>query len=194
LAATGATVTLAAAPIDAAWHAAFGRDAVLWSPPHLLGVVGTLALIVGPVAGTRPGTRPWLPAAAGALLVGSAVVPVLEFETDVPQFSETLYLPVLLAGTLFAAAMLRLVVPGPLPVVRAVGIYLLLRLAITIGLAALGRSTPTCRWRSWGWPPSTCHGRRRASATPRARPGWRSPPGLPAPSAWPASPPGRWPW
>src|SRR5262245_17575526 len=86
LAATGAAVTLAAAPIDAAWHAAFGRDAVLWSPPHMLGVFGTLALIVGILAGTRagPGTRPWLPAAAGALLLGSAVMPVLEFETDVP--------------------------------------------------------------------------------------------------------------
>src|SRR6266511_2450118 len=142
LAATGATVTLATAPIDAAWHAAFGRDAVLWSPPHLLGVFGTLALIVGTLAGTRPGTHPWIPAAAGALLLGSAVMPVLEFETDVPQFSEALYLPVLLAGGLLAAAVLRLVVPGPVPVVRAVGIYVLLRVAITIGLAGLGRSTP----------------------------------------------------
>ena len=32
LAAAGGTVTLAALPIDAAWHARFGRDAVLWSP------------------------------------------------------------------------------------------------------------------------------------------------------------------
>jgi hypothetical protein len=142
LAATGATVTLAAAPTDAAWHAAFGRDAVLWSPPHLLGLVGTLVLIVGILAGTRPGTCPWLLAAAGALLLGSAVMPVLEFETDVPQFSEALYLPVLLAGALLAAAMLRGLVPGPLPVVRAVGTYLLLRLAITVALAGLGRSTP----------------------------------------------------
>jgi hypothetical protein len=142
LAATGATVTLASAPIDAAWHAAFGRDAVLWSPPHLLGVFGTLVLLVGLLAGTRPGTRPWLPAAAGALLLGSAVVPVLEFETDVPQFSEALYLPVLLAGALLAAAVLRLLVPGPLPVVRVVGIYVLLRVAITIGLVGLGRSMP----------------------------------------------------
>jgi hypothetical protein len=142
LAATGAVVTLASAPIDAAWHAAFGRDAVLWSPPHMLGVFGTLVLIVGLVAGARLDGRPWLPAAAGALLLGSAVLPVLEFETDVPQFSEALYLPVLLAGALLAAAVLRLLVPGPLPVVRVVGIYVLLRVAITIGLAGLGRSTP----------------------------------------------------
>jgi hypothetical protein len=37
---------------------------------------------------------------------------------------------------------LRQVIPGPLPVARAVGIYVLLRVAITIGLAGLGRSTP----------------------------------------------------
>jgi hypothetical protein len=143
LAATGATVTLASAPIDATWHATFGRDAVLWSPPHMLGVFGTLALVVGVLAGARPDRgRPWLAAAAGALLLGSAVLPVLEFETDVPQFPEALYLPVLLAAALLAAAILRVLVPGPLPVVRAVGIYLLLRVAITIGLAGLGRSTP----------------------------------------------------
>jgi hypothetical protein len=142
LAATGATVTLASAPIDAAWHAAFGRDAVLWSPPHMLGLFGTLVLVVGLLAGARPGGRLWLPAAAGALLLGSAIMPVLEFETDVPQFSEALYLPVLLAGALLAAAILRSLVPGPLPVVRVVGIYVLLRVAITIGLAGLGRSTP----------------------------------------------------
>jgi hypothetical protein len=142
LAATGATVTLASTPIDAAWHAAFGRDAVLWSPPHMLGVFGTLALLVGLLAGARPGGRPWLPTAAGALLLGSAIMPVLEFETDVPQCSEALYLPVLLAGALLAAAILRSLVPGPLPVVRVVGIYVLLRVAITIGLAGLGRSTP----------------------------------------------------
>jgi hypothetical protein len=69
-------------------------------------------------------------------------VPVLEFETDVPQFSETLYLPVLLAATLFAAMVLRQVLPGPLPVARAVVAYVLVRAAITLGLAALGRSTP----------------------------------------------------
>jgi hypothetical protein len=49
---------------------------------------------------------------------------------------------VLLAATLFAAMVLRQVIPGPLPVARAVGIYVLLRVAITLGLVGLGRSTP----------------------------------------------------
>ncbi|MGP4045367.1 hypothetical protein [Streptomyces sp. 2A115] len=34
------------APADEAWHTAFGRDAVLWSPPHLLAIVATFALAV----------------------------------------------------------------------------------------------------------------------------------------------------
>ena len=142
LAAAGGTVTLAALPIDAAWHARFGRDAVLWSPPHMLAIFGSLALLVGLLGAARPDTSPWILTGLGALLLGSAAVPVLEFETDVPQFSETLYLPVLLATTLFAAWILRQVLPGPLPVVRAVGVYVLLRVAIAVGLAGLGRSTP----------------------------------------------------
>ena len=142
LAAAGGTVTLAALPVDAAWHASFGRDAVLWSPPHMLAVFGSLALLVGFLGAARPDTSPWILTSLGALLLGSAVVPVLEFETDVPQFSETLYLPVLLATTLFAAMVLRQVLPGPLPVARAVAIYVLLRVAIALGLAGLGRSTP----------------------------------------------------
>jgi hypothetical protein len=142
LAAAGGAVTLAALPIDAAWHNAFGRDAVLWSPPHMLAVFGSLALLVGFLGAERPDVPPWILTGLGALLLGSAVVPVLEFETDVPQFSETLYLPVLLAAALFAAMVLRQVIPGPLPVVRAVGIYVLVRVAITLGLVGLGRSTP----------------------------------------------------
>src|SRR5512132_1947459 len=108
----------------------------------MLAVFGSLALLVGFLGAARPDVPPWILTGLGALLLGSAVVPVLEFETDVPQFSETLYFPVLLAAALFAAMVLRQVIPGPLPVVRAVGIYVLVRVAITLGLVGLGRSTP----------------------------------------------------
>ena len=60
LVAAGGTVTLAALPIDAAWHAAFGRDAVLWSPPHMLAIFGSLALLVGLLGAARPDTSPWI--------------------------------------------------------------------------------------------------------------------------------------
>jgi hypothetical protein len=58
LVAAGGTVTLAALPIDAAWHAAFGRDAVLRSPPHMLAIFGSPALLVGFLGAARPDTSP----------------------------------------------------------------------------------------------------------------------------------------
>ncbi len=50
LAAWGIALTVLAAPIDDLWHRLFGVDVTLWSPPHLLGLVGaavnTLACLV----------------------------------------------------------------------------------------------------------------------------------------------------
>jgi hypothetical protein len=50
LAAWGIALTVLAAPIDDLWHRLFGLDVTLWSPPHLLGIVGaainTLACLV----------------------------------------------------------------------------------------------------------------------------------------------------
>ena len=43
----GTLVTLASAPIDELWHTLYGRDAVAWSPPHMLGLVGVLLLVGG---------------------------------------------------------------------------------------------------------------------------------------------------
>ena len=40
LAAWGIGLTVLAAPIDDLWHRLFGLDVTLWSPPHLLGIVG----------------------------------------------------------------------------------------------------------------------------------------------------------
>jgi len=40
LAAAGIGLTVLAAPIDDFWHRMFGLDVTLWSPPHLLGIVG----------------------------------------------------------------------------------------------------------------------------------------------------------
>lgn len=141
-AAAGGLVTLGSGVADAFWHEAFGRDAVLWSPPHMLAVFGTVALIVGVLAGARPGTPSWLLSTAGALLLGSALIAVLEFETDVPQFSESLYLPTLLVSSLFALWVLRRLVPGRFAVTRVVGMYVLARLIIAAVLMALGRTAP----------------------------------------------------
>lgn len=72
---------------DNAWHDAFGRDAVEWSPPHM-----------SPVIFAAPPASPWahwrvvdlnaaaLRAAAGALLLANAEAPVSSSRTGVPQF------------------------------------------------------------------------------------------------------------
>src|SRR5680860_1919228 len=63
----GGLGALAAAPIDAVWHEAYGRDAVLWSPPHMLVVFSATALTLGVISGL-PKAGKALRAAAGVLL------------------------------------------------------------------------------------------------------------------------------
>jgi hypothetical protein len=101
----GVAATLAAAPVDELWHVAFGRDAVVWSPPHMLGFAALFALATGFFleAARLPGR--WgvmLTVAMGAFLIGAVHVPVMEYESDVPQFAVLWYLPVLTAGTALA--------------------------------------------------------------------------------------------
>jgi hypothetical protein len=40
LAALAITLTVLAAPLDELWHRMFGLDVTIWSPPHLLGLLG----------------------------------------------------------------------------------------------------------------------------------------------------------
>jgi hypothetical protein len=47
LAAWGIAVTVLAAPIDDLWHRLYGIDVTLWSPPHLLGLVGSVINTLG---------------------------------------------------------------------------------------------------------------------------------------------------
>ena len=94
----GVAVTLASGPIDNAWHVAFGRDAVIWSPPHMLGIAGTLALgasILAELAGRRERWARPFTVLAGALVLAAASFASAEYDTDVPQFDEVFYLPVL---------------------------------------------------------------------------------------------------
>lgn len=143
LASIGGAVTLASAPVDVAWHAAYGRDAVLWSPPHLTAVVGTLALSLGVLAGLRTATgrgagTARLAAAAG--VIGALQVPVLEYDSDVAQFAVVWFLPVAALGLCLAAALLEDLLPGRWAPVGAAALYTALR-AGTVGLlAALGFS------------------------------------------------------
>ena len=130
LSVVGVAVTLASAPIDNAWHLAFGRDAVIWSPPHMLGIVGTLALgaaILAEIARRR--SR--LTVIAGALVLASAGFVTVEYETDVPQFDEVFYLPVLGLATAIGLTLVRAVSEGRWPATRSAAVY-------TLFIAAVG--------------------------------------------------------
>ena len=136
----GGVAVLVSAPVDELWHTAYGRDSVLWSPPHLLAAAGSTALTVGLVLGLRRGS---VTAAVGAALaVGAFVVPVMEYETDVPQFDVALYLPVLAVGLGLASPVVRSLVGGAWPFTTVAGVYSVMRLAIAGGLAGIGHSTP----------------------------------------------------
>lgn len=111
LAAVSVAVTLASAPIDNFWHESFGRDAVAWSPPHMLGVVGMLGLAAALL--TILGDRRLLGPATGALVFAAATFAVFEYDTDVPQFDAVWYLPVLALGAAIAATLVHLRSPRP---------------------------------------------------------------------------------
>lgn len=142
LAGLGGAVTLAAAPLDAFWHDAFGRDAVLWSPPHMLVVFASTTMAIGLLAGLRPTRRGIVEAALSAVVLGSAMMTVLEYDTDVPQFSQILYLPVVLVSGLFAVAIIRALVSRSYAVAQGVAVYIAVRLIVVAALILLGRSTP----------------------------------------------------
>ena len=77
LAAWGIAITVLAAPIDDLWHRIFGIDVTLWSPPHLLGILGAsinalaCLVIAREVYPERSGARLVAMVVAGAVLYGS---------------------------------------------------------------------------------------------------------------------------
>jgi hypothetical protein len=83
LAAWGVALVILAAPIDELWHRLFGLDITLWSPPHLLGLLGSAVNTVGTllaaleVYGARSRARWTALLLGGALLYGGTRV-VLE--------------------------------------------------------------------------------------------------------------------
>jgi hypothetical protein len=106
LAAISVLATLASGPIDDLWHRAFGRDAVIWSPPHVLGIVGTMALGAALTAEVVRRGAVWA-AAAGGLTLSAANFVVAEYDTDVPQFDVVWYLPALALSAGLALALVR---------------------------------------------------------------------------------------
>lgn len=137
--------TLASGPIDNAWHEAFGRDSVIWSPPHMLGIAGTLSLAAALLAelASRPErwTRP-LATVAGALVLAAAGFATVEYDTDVPQFSEVFYLPVLGLAASIALVLVRVSGVRPWAATEAAALYTLFVVAIAGFLLLLDFAPP----------------------------------------------------
>ena len=87
----GIALTILAAPIDDLWHRLFGIDVTLWSPPHLLGLVGAqlnsiaCLLIAREVWPARSWARQVALALAAVLLLGG-------FQTGVDPSLRTAFL------------------------------------------------------------------------------------------------------
>lgn len=141
VAASGASLAIAA-PADAAWHTAFGPDSVLWSPPHLLAIVATFALTVTLLRAIAEQRGGFAPVLGGALLLGAALAPVMEYESDVPQFSTVWFLPAVSTGLTLALVLLRRFDGRTWAATRAALLLTAVRLLTVAVLAGLGHSTP----------------------------------------------------
>src|SRR5437667_331037 len=152
LASCGIALAVLAAPIDDLWHRLFGIDVTLWSPPHLLGLLGvtvnTLACAL--VAREAYPAKSWpryvalglaLTSFSGGLLNG--LLPVLLLVVFDPRRRPVLA-SVIYAGGLFALWGLTIgrtpafqpMMPGLGPTVGA--------LLITIAMALIGGTA--ARW------------------------------------------------
>jgi hypothetical protein len=74
LAAWGVLLLLLAAPIDDLWHRLFGLDVTLWSPPHLLGLLGSAVNTLGALVLATEVYAPSRRARLLALLLGSGLL------------------------------------------------------------------------------------------------------------------------
>jgi hypothetical protein len=139
LALAGGAAVLVSAPLDEAWHVAFGRDAVLWSPPHMLATIASLMLATGVLAIATHTPGPIGAAArllAAATVIGALQMPVLEFDSDVPQFPVWTYLPVAVAGWLLAVIIIRAVLDDRWSLLAAAAVYTGIRVGV-VGLLAI---------------------------------------------------------
>jgi hypothetical protein len=80
----GIALTILAAPVDDFWHRLFGLDVTLWSPPHLLGLLGAQVNTLGTLRitlelwGPDTGARRAVGLLAGILLFGGFAIAIDE--------------------------------------------------------------------------------------------------------------------
>jgi hypothetical protein len=142
LAAYGLPLTVLAAPIDDLWHRTFGLDVTLWSPPHLLGLVGGILnavacwVIACEVYPARSRARLVALVLAGALVFGGISLGVQPAIRIAYVYGGLLFFTYPLLAALFAP--LALVVTAHLSKLRVAPVLVVVTVFV-IGLAGLSR-------------------------------------------------------
>ncbi len=115
LALGGAAVT--GFPLDELWHRQFGVDVTMWSPTHMLMIlgaafVGVAGWLVLADAGVRPHDSRWsmgIHVVAAWLTFQGLIAPLGEFSFGVPQFQQIFHPMILVIASAFAFVAIRLV-------------------------------------------------------------------------------------
>ncbi|HJZ84767.1 MAG TPA: hypothetical protein VKN99_06320 [Polyangia bacterium] len=138
IAAWGGVAMLTSAPFDNWWHAAYGLDVRIISPPHTLlalGVVavqlGALILILGRMNRAQGAERRWLRALflyVGGIMVAGQLTFILEFTDRSMMHSAIFYRVVALAIVLVLCALAR-AAGGRWPMTSMAAVYTVLTLA-----------------------------------------------------------------
>ncbi|MGH2352950.1 MAG: hypothetical protein ACRDJN_15175, partial [Chloroflexota bacterium] len=121
IAAIGAALALASAPIDDLWHRLYGLDVTIWSPPHIMLIAGMVIAAYGALAGfsfqanrrtpdrlaalwrsTWAGRRSWAAGEAGLFVAGGLTLATAtsvlgEYDFDVSRYAVA-YHPIALSG------------------------------------------------------------------------------------------------
>jgi hypothetical protein len=143
----GVIIVIGAAPVDIWYHGTFGKDVLIWSPPHMQAVVGAMVAATGmmfAVAAQRGRgalARPWLWTVA-ILLDGAYLIHVAHYAlahytmtawTRTPDFYP------LLAAIMFPAILVALAqLAGPPAPVLASLLFLAGSVIVDLALQAIG--------------------------------------------------------
>lgn len=147
IAALGVITVIAAAPVDVWYHGTFGKDVLIWSPPHMQAVVGAMVAATGVMfavaaqRGRGAFARPWVWTFA-ILLDGAYVIHVAHYAlahytmtawTRTPDFYP------LLAAIMFPAVLVALAqLAGPLTPVLASLLFLGGSVIVDLALQGIG--------------------------------------------------------
>lgn len=136
--------------IDNWWHAAYGIDTTLWSPPHLLAIFGGTIAQFGLIAGASAELRSRAMTRAGYVLLTllvsglclSVMIVLAEYEFGIPQF-RLVYQPIVLTGIAVALlALSKRILDYRFAATAVAGIFTLLRVLTWGELGAMGRTVP----------------------------------------------------